>query len=102
VLLGVITLLLMGWLLPVLTARHAQHAMPSALLSEAVPVPPAPRLQVVPAQQLQQGRAAAEESLRSYGWVDKEAGIVRIPITRAMELLVERGLPSRDAQEKRP
>ena len=102
VLLGAITLLLMGWLLPVLTARHTQHAAPSALLSEAVPAPPAPRLQVVPAQELQQGRVATEEILRSYGWVNKEAGIVRIPIARAMELLVERGLPSRDAQEKRP
>jgi hypothetical protein len=85
-----------------LTARHAQRAMPSALLSEPVPVPPAPRLQVMPAQELQQGRMATEEILRSYGWVNKEAEIVRIPITRAMELLVERGLPSRDEQGQRP
>ena len=102
VLLGAVTLLLMGWLLPALTARQAQRAMPSALLSEPVPVPPAPRLQVAPGQELQQGRAAAEEILGSYGWVNKEAGIVRIPIARAMELLVERGLPSRDEQGKRP
>jgi hypothetical protein len=102
VLLGAVTLLLMGWLLPALTARHAQQALPSTLLAEPVPVPPAPRLQVTPAQELQQGRAAAEAILQSYGWVNKEAGIVRIPITRAMELLVERGLPSRDEQEKRP
>ena len=102
VMLGVVTLLLMGWLLPALTARQAQRAMPSALLSEPVPVPPAPRLQVMPAQELQQWRAAAEEILRSYGWVNKEAEIVRIPITRAMELLVERGLPSRDEQGQRP
>ena len=56
----------------------------------------------MPAQELQQWRAAEEESLRSYGWVNKEAGIVRIPIARAMELLAERGLPSRDEQGKRP
>jgi len=54
VLLGAVTLLLMGWLLPVLTPRHTQRAMPSALLSEPVPVPPAPRLQVAPAQELPQ------------------------------------------------
>ena len=30
--------------------------------------------------------------LHSYGWVDQQAGIVRIPIDRAMTLLTERGL----------
>jgi hypothetical protein len=29
-----------------------------------------------------------EEKLASYGWVDREKGVVRIPIERAMELLV--------------
>jgi hypothetical protein len=36
-----------------------------------------------------------EKSLYSYGWVDEKAGIVRIPIERAMDLLVQRGLPVR-------
>lgn len=102
VMLSVITLLLMGWLLPALMARQAQRPIPSTVLSEPVPVPPAPRLQVAPAQELQQLRAAQEEILQSYGWVNKEADIVRIPLARAMELLVERGLPFRDAQGKSP
>lgn len=38
-------------------------------------------------------RAQAEARLNSYGWVDKEAGIVKIPIDRAMALIVETGLP---------
>ena len=33
--------------------------------------------------------------LNSYGWVDKNAGIVRIPIDEAMKLTLQRGLPSR-------
>ena len=32
---------------------------------------------------------------KGYGWMNKEAGIVHIPIEDAMRLLVERGLPSR-------
>ena len=36
-----------------------------------------------------------ERTLYSYGWVDERAGIVRIPIERAMDLLVQRGLPLR-------
>ena len=34
--------------------------------------------------------------IESYGWVDQKQGIVRVPIKRAMELLVERGLPVKD------
>jgi hypothetical protein len=38
-------------------------------------------------------RSKEEQTLYSYGWVDEKAGTVRIPIDRAMELLVQRGLP---------
>lgn len=38
-------------------------------------------------------RAAETELLNTYGWIDQEAGVVRIPIDRAMELIAERGLP---------
>jgi hypothetical protein len=33
--------------------------------------------------------------LYSYGWVDEKAGTVHIPIDRAMDLIVQRGLPVR-------
>jgi hypothetical protein len=36
-----------------------------------------------------------EKTLYSYGWVDEKAGTVRIPIERAMDLIVQRGLPVR-------
>jgi hypothetical protein len=38
-------------------------------------------------------REQAEVRLNSYGWVDKEADVVRIPIDRAMALIAENGLP---------
>ena len=34
-----------------------------------------------------------EKHLNSYGWVDEQSGVAYIPIERAMELTVERGLP---------
>ena len=34
-----------------------------------------------------------ENQLNSYGWVDEKAGVAHIPIERAMELTVQRGLP---------
>jgi hypothetical protein len=55
--------------------------------------PPEPRLEPDPL--LQHRRLQAEESaaLEGYAWVDRDAGIVRIPVDRAMDLLVKRGLP---------
>lgn len=57
--------------------------------------PPEPRLQTDPRQDLADLRAREEERLGSYGWVDKNAGVVRIPIADAMRLTLERGLPAR-------
>ena len=57
--------------------------------------PPEPRLQTNPRQDLADLRAREDELLGSYGWVDKNAGVVRIPIDEAMKLTLERGLPAR-------
>jgi hypothetical protein len=63
-------------------------------------VPPEPRLQTDPRQDLSDLRAKEDEVLGSYGWVDKNAGVVRIPIDQAMKLTLERGLPARTEQQK--
>src|SRR5271156_3863176 len=34
-----------------------------------------------------------ENQLNSYGWVDEKTGVAHIPIERAMDLIVQRGLP---------
>ncbi|WP_406694698.1 hypothetical protein V5E97_26955 [Singulisphaera sp. Ch08] len=39
---------------------------------------------------LRQTRETANQTLTTYGWVDPKAGIVRIPIDRAMDLVVQR------------
>jgi len=59
------------------------------------PLPPTPRLQTAPYDDLTRMRATEEEKLNSYGWVDRRSGTVRIPIERAIELTAERGLPAR-------
>jgi hypothetical protein len=38
-------------------------------------------------------RAAREDRLRSYGWVDRGRGVVHVPIDRAMELVVQGARP---------
>lgn len=54
---------------------------------------PNPRLEEDERGQLNGILINEDNTLYSYGWVDQKAGIVRIPIDRAMDLLVQRGLP---------
>src|SRR5207245_3863094 len=61
---------------------------------------PDPRLETDERMQLDSTRLAEEEKLNSYGWVDEKAKTVRIPIERAMDLLVQRGLPVRQEAAK--
>ena len=56
---------------------------------------PDPRLETDERNQLNKESTREEGLLYSYGWVDEKAGTVRIPIDRAMDLLVQRGLPVR-------
>jgi len=58
-------------------------------------LPPEPRLQTNPQGDLRQLRAREDEALRGYGWVDKNAGVARIPIEEAMKIVVQRGVPVR-------
>jgi hypothetical protein len=62
--------------------------------------PPEPRLQTNPRQDLADLRAKEDDLLGSYGWVDRNAGVVRIPIEQAMKLTLERGLPARTEQKQ--
>jgi hypothetical protein len=55
---------------------------------------PQPRLESHETGEIDAFRLQEAQRLQSYGWVDQEAGVVRIPIDRAMELLAQRGLPT--------
>lgn len=56
-------------------------------------LPPVPRLQDAPERDMEALRAEEDARLSTYGWIDRTAGIGRIPIDRAIDLILERGLP---------
>ena len=56
---------------------------------------PTPALQTQPFMDVYTLRRGEAEKLTTYGWVDKDGGVARIPIDRAMEIIVQRGLPVR-------
>jgi len=92
---GVIAAAFLMWFL---FDRYAAKAMLSSRQPEPMALsnprkdPPEPRLQPDPAMDLKQFRAGEDAVLHSYGWVDPEKGIVRIPVERAMELVAKEGL----------
>ncbi len=63
------------------------------------PLPPEPRLQQSPRNDLKALRAREDWELNHYFWVDKAKGKVAIPIERAMDILAARGIPP---QQKPP
>jgi hypothetical protein len=93
------------WLFDYYTERRTQAEGPPVPTAPVVwprQLPPGPRLQTDPYRDLQEILGAENAILESYGWVDQEAGIARIPISRAMELLAERGLPARQSDGAAP
>jgi hypothetical protein len=76
------------WMIHNTTRRFAarQASQPPAAAREASP---GPRLQVRGSNELRALREAEDSLLNSYAWIDKEKGIVRIPVERAMEMLAE-------------
>ncbi len=95
--------LAMWWLMLHFAKREMRASAPPHPLAkvEGPVLPPEPRLQPKPRQDLLALRAWERGVLGSYDWVDKEHGVVRIPIERAIELLAQRGLPARPSPPAR-
>jgi hypothetical protein len=95
-------------------AKHFRNesSQPLTMMPHPVNAPPAPRLQPFPNEgpvwrqsnneppntntpltDMAEMRAAEDEALNKPGWVDKQKGIVRLPIETAKRLVVQRGLP---------
>jgi hypothetical protein len=65
-------------------------------------LPPEPRLQSDPTLDVTTLRANEDAILTTYGWVDRGAGIGRLPIDRAIELIAVTGLPPTPATGAEP
>jgi len=79
---------------------HQTYPPAESALSGGRVSPPAgmPQLQAHPVADLQEYLEHQHEILNTYGWVDRKNGIVRIPIQRAMNALLQKGLPVRDSK----
>jgi len=104
-LMGILVFFLVWGLYDVIDAYQERHQPPQNPLvkSEAdtrivgpktIESFPQPRLERNERLEINDFRLQEEQTLYSYGWVDRQAGLVRIPIDRAMELVAQRGLPT--------
>jgi hypothetical protein len=98
----VIVSLIVGGLFKYLDTRERRQPAPEYPLAatEENRLPPEPRLQTNPRQDLADLRAREEQALTGYAWVDRNAGLVRIPIDEAIKKTLERGLPARQGQQR--
>ncbi|HEX7879421.1 MAG TPA: hypothetical protein VF720_08430 [Candidatus Eisenbacteria bacterium] len=80
-----------------LAADAAKHSpRPSPLITQgSARVPPEPRLQVDAWGDWDSYKADQDRQLGHYSWANKDSLTIRMPIERAMEIVLQRGLPAR-------
>ncbi len=84
--------MLITWGMQGYFAARSQTARPSPIAgANEQRLPAGPLLQRDPESELEAMRHEMVERLGGYGWVDEGAGIVHIPIDKAMDLLAEQG-----------
>ena len=82
--------------------KHREELSHRALSPMASPsqLPPEPRLQIQSDKQIIELHQSEDHVLSSYAWVDEKGGVVRVPIDKAMDLLMKKGLPVKGDAKK--
>jgi len=75
---------------------HSANKVDQTAKENPQQIPPEPRVEERPYEQLISVRAREERILNSYAWVDRKEGTVRVPISNAIDMLAQKGLPSHD------
>lgn len=84
-----LALLLVSNLEAWLTGTTITVARPDELIAglQAGPTPAPPRLEAQSGQDAAAYQATADQQLHTYRWVDRQSGVVAVPIDRAMDLV---------------
>jgi hypothetical protein len=74
-----------------ISVQQTGNTLPDNPISQ-LQVPPQPRLEQNPLLDSTKIVDDATKQIESYGWTDKQTGKAHIPVGRAMELVLERGV----------
>ena len=88
----------LGGLFGLFVKRSQETVKEYPLATQEHRLPSGPRLQQFPENEFHAFRQREEAILNEYGWVNKEAGVVRMPIEEAMRRAVAGGMPARAQQ----
>lgn len=90
----------MTFLFNALQSHYQRAGVPLNPVLDVNQIPPEPRLQPDPAEELAEIRSWEDKTLHSYAWIDEQTGVFRIPIERAIEITAETGLPARSSRSE--
>jgi len=100
----IVSQLVLWWVFSSFSKREQRLSppVPAIIRTQALHEPPEPRLQANPQLDLRKMRQEEDEVLNHYGWVDRDRGIVRLPIERALDIAAQKGLPQFKATAEIP
>jgi|SRR5690242_12439336 len=78
------------WIFRQLERQQARRETRPAMVQVPPQQPPEPRLQISPQGDLEELHRQEDEILSTYRWIDRDKGVARIPINRAIEIFIER------------
>lgn len=76
---------------------NAEESPPAPRALQRTSIPPGPRLQANPREDLRDLQAREAKELSGYGWVDRAHGVVSIPIDNAIRIVAAHGIPPQPA-----
>ena len=85
----IVVFLTVWWIFRFYWRIDASRDARRTLIQQTAPIPPEPRLQIDPEADLQRFRAEQARTLSSYGWASPAEQRVRMPIERAMEMVIQ-------------
>ena len=75
---------------------HHENQVDQIVKNTQQQIPPEPRVEEHPWEQLVTVRAREDHVLNTYAWVDQQNGVVRVPINQAIDMLAKQGVQSHD------
>jgi hypothetical protein len=93
----ILTILSIGLLIGVFRFFQTREATNAGIV-DPTKLFPSPQLESSEPKNLGQYREEEQKLLTTYGWVDQQKGVVRVPIDQAIDMLAQRGLPVRQQQ----